>query len=408
MNSLQQIIDSKIKIKVEFLDEVHEELLCNINKYPSDVVERMKKLVSDGLIVDGYDFLEYYLFHNKRYGIKKENFIEMIPCQSNMLRMHFDIKDNQLFKLRNIALDKGITEHIGESVGMLTISHCFDIISADWNFIPESNKQKTLDCSLAIANSGLIELEAKGTSAINISFSQPKKSILNKKKNKKPVKGKYYYGSITTIDTSNLTCYLLDPPGNDGKLDLKRLRVVNRLSYYYEILRIIAPKSELINILMERIESIRDYGSDIESLPELKPKNRSHFNYQSNNEPTFFFQSYYHDKENIKFGGRFFYLQRGVALFIGVENGLLNKIVNQNPDDLLTVVDELSSIEINELVNRSAIQTTTRDGQLFNVKINGKDKKIFGGKFFSDSSTLQMNGRVYIKNGLALGIISND
>ena len=263
MNSLNEIIKSQINIKIEFFDETHKKLLCNKRKYPSDVVERMKKLVSDGLVVDGHDFLEYYLFHNKRYGIEKEDFIEMIPSKSNELRMHFDIKNNQLFKLRNIALDKTITEHIGESVGMLAISHCFNIQSADWSFIPESNKQKTLDCSLAISDTGLIELEAKGTSAVDINLSAPSNSIFEKKKNKKSAKGKYYYGSITTIDTSNLTCYLLDPPGNDGNFDLKRLRVTNRLSYYYEILRVIAPSSELIDILMDRIESIREFKYDL-------------------------------------------------------------------------------------------------------------------------------------------------
>lgn len=396
MNSLNEIIKSQINIKIEFFDETHKKLLCNKRKYPSDVVERMKKLVSDGLVVDGHDFLEYYLFHNKRYGIEKEDFIEMIPSKSNELRMHFDIKNNQLFKLRNIALDKTITEHIGESVGMLAISHCFNIQSADWSFIPESNKQKTLDCSLAISDTGLIELEAKGTSAVDINLSAPSNSIFEKKKNKKSAKGKYYYGSITTIDTSNLTCYLLDPPGNDGNFDLKRLRVTNRLSYYYEILRVIAPSSELIDILMGRIESIREFKYDLESLEKLKPKNRPRFNYASGNEPTFFFRSYYHDSKEMKIGGRFFYLQEGLSLFIGVENNLLNKIVNQNVDHLLSVDDELSSIEINELVNRTAIQTTTRDGQ----RIKVEDKLFFG------SSQLKMSGRVYIKNGLALGVIS--
>ena len=37
----------------------------------------MKKLVSDGFMVDGYDFIEYYLFHNKRSGIEKNDFIEI-------------------------------------------------------------------------------------------------------------------------------------------------------------------------------------------------------------------------------------------------------------------------------------------------------------------------------------------
>ena len=79
-----------------------------------------------------------------------------------------------------------------------------------------------------------------------------------------------------------------------------------------------------------------------------------------------------------------------------MENNLLNKIVNQNVDHLLSFDDELSSIEINELVNRTAIQTTTRDGQ----RIKVEDKLFFG------SSQLKMSGRVYIKNGLALGVIS--
>ena len=396
MNSLNDIIKSKIKVNIEFFNDEHEKLLCNKRRYPSDVVDRMKKLVSDGFMVDGYDFIEYYLFHNKRSGIEKNDFIEMIPSASNMLRMHFDIKDNQLFKMRNIALDKGITEHIGESVGMLVISHCFNILRADWNFIPESNKVKTLDCSLAVSNNGLIELEAKGTSAIAINLSSPSSSITKKKKGKKSAKGNYYYGTITTMDTSNLTCYLLDPPGSDVKLDYVRLRLLNRLSYYYEVFRVIAPTSELIDILMERIELLREKNQDIKSLGRLKPKNRSQFNYSTGSQPTFFFQSYYNDKDGVKFGGRFFYLEKGRSLFIGVENTLLSKIVDQSVDDILTVSDELSYFEVNSLVDRNALQTTTRDHQVLEIK----DKR------FTNSERLRMRGRVYLKNGLALGILS--
>ncbi|WP_230353725.1 hypothetical protein [Lelliottia sp. WAP21] len=396
MNSLNNIINSKLKINIEFFNDAHKKLLCNKKKYPSDVVERMKKLVSDGLVVDGHEFMEYYLFHNKRSGIEKDDFIEMIPSASNILRMHFEIKNNQLFKMKNVALSKEITEHIGESVGMLVIAHCFNILSADWNFIPESNKVKTLDCNLAVSNNGLIELEAKGTSAVVINLSSPSSSITDKKKGKKSTKGNYFYGTITTIDTSNLTCYLLDPPGSDVEFDYVRLRFLNRLSYYYEILRVIAPTSELIEILMERIELVRDEFYDIKSLWPLKPKNRANFNYSTDSQPTFFFQSYYNNNDKVKFGGRFFYLQKGVSLFIGVDKALLNTIVEQSIDDLLTFSDELSYVEVNELVDRKAIQTTNRNHQDLNIE----DKN------FTNSERLKMSGRVYIKNGLALGVLN--
>ncbi|HEL6347421.1 TPA: hypothetical protein UO052_003727 [Klebsiella pneumoniae] len=147
---------------------------------------------------------------------------------------------------------------------------------------------------------------------------------------------------------------------------------------------------------MERIELLREKNQDIKSLGRLKPKNRSQFNYSTGSQPTFFFQSYYNDKDGVKFGGRFFYLEKGRSLFIGVENTLLSKIVDQSVDDILTVSDELSYFEVNSLVDRNALQTTTRDHQVLEIK----DER------FTNSERLRMRGRVYLKNGLALGILS--
>lgn len=97
----------------------------------------------------------------------------------------------------------------------------------------------------------------------------------------------------------------------------------------------------------------------------------------------------------MKFGGRFFYLEKAVH-FYWCGNTLLSKIVDQSVDDILTVSDELSYFEVNSLVDRNALQTTTRDHQVLEIK----DKR------FTNSERLRMRGRVYLKNGLALGILS--
>ncbi|HBR2697756.1 TPA: hypothetical protein MA044_004313 [Klebsiella pneumoniae] len=393
MNGFKQLISSTIKVDVEFFDDTHKDLLCDRNKYPIEVIRKMKHAVKNGLSISGVDFLTYYLFHNKRYGIDKQNFIEAIPAQSDLLSLHLDVNNSQMFKRHNVALPKEITEHIGESVGMLLISHCFNITSADWGFISESNKAKTLDCSLAISDDALIELEAKGTSAKVLNLSGPSNSILDKKKENKRPKGNYSYGSITTIDMQRLTCYLLDPPGTDKRLDYTRLRFINNLKYYNEVFKVIAPKSELIDVLNERIEEIN--SSEGYSFDTLRPKNRYEFNYGSGNEPTFFFRSYYHERGPVKFGGRFFYINKSTTLFVGVTNDLLNRVVGQDPFNISSHDERVNIVSINEKVNGSAFQKTQRDES----DINSMDNA------FGNKEGVRVKGRVYIKNGLALGIL---
>lgn len=280
---------------------------------------------------------------------------------------------------------------------MLIIAHCYGITNADWDVIPKSNKNKTLDFNLAISASGLVHLETKGTSAVKLAITKPYNDII-KKKNTNPVTcGNFNYGTIATIDCNETCCYLVDPPGNDDEIDIIYLRFFSRIKYYLRILNVIAPESELIGIIEERIQLLVDGQIDYRANIKLKPQKRKRFNYDSINTPTYFFNAFYDGHLNGGFGGRCFYIDSNTLLFISVTKGLLVEIVSQD----------------SEYISRE----TVTDGENFDVSlsvpINALHRKDEGGlpvvsedKFYNVNENLMVEGTLHFKNGVVIGVLT--
>lgn len=419
MAKLKKIINGNIKTDVKFLDKTHEKLLTNKTVYPSSVVDRLNEIVKNGLSVSGRDFLIYYLFHKKGCGISQKKFIETLSAAETMMKLHVQYLDSNIFKIPNIKVTRAIAENIGESIGMLTLAKCFDISNADWDVIPENNKHKTFDFKLGVSKKGTVQLETKGTAAIKINLSGPTLSILAKKKSNPKAFGNYYYGSIVTIDNNGLKCYLLDPPANDEQQDLTRLMLISRMRYYNRIFNIIAPKSELISIVEERIQMLEHDDSDVHKLPKLKPINRNKFNYHGENKPTFFFNSYY-QSEGYKFGGRGFYIDENSLFFVGVTNDLLCEIIDQNVRYITRDYKKIANKKLDEI--RSYFQRDNNSMEniksdysqpvKISIPINALHRddteynnNIANSKFFSVEDFLDAEGDVYFIDGIVIGIL---
>ncbi|HID3528808.1 TPA: hypothetical protein ACXE51_002088 [Serratia marcescens] len=421
MAELEKIIDGVVEADVDFLDKTHETLLTNRNNYPGSVVDELNDLIKNGLSITGREFLIYYLFHKKGCGIPQDEFIENLSAAEGMMALHLQYIKPNICKRPNRSVTRPIAENIGESIGMLALAKCFGVSNADWDVIPESNKCMTLDFKLCVSELGTIQLETKGTAAKKINLSGPTKSILEKKKSTEKPDGNYYYGSIVAIDNKRLKCYLLDPPANDEKQDLKRLMLISRMRYYNRLFSIIAPKSELISIVDERVVMLENNAFDLNELPVLKPEKRSHFNYHGNNRPTFFFNAYY-QSEGGKFGGRGFYIDESSLFFVGVTNELLCEIVDQDvrfiTRDYRATNDKKNSGKIISDIQQDGAGVADIDaGYSLHVKISmpinalhrdnvGSNGHIADGKFFSIDNYLDVEGELHFINGIVIGVLN--
>ncbi|EMJ7588802.1 hypothetical protein ACTPT9_003504 [Serratia marcescens] len=397
MSKLKGFLAVNFDTKIKFYNFSHGKKLLNRENYPLNVIDKIKNIVRSGCNINGGDFVLYSLFHNKSFGITQSEFSSKIHSMENILSMHISALNSTLQKRYSQALPRGVTDNIGESIGMLVISHCYNIADADWDVIPETNKKKTMDFKLAISNSGLVNLETKGTSAVILSLTKPYKDICKKKIANPVTPGNFNYGTITTIDTKEICCYLIDPPGNDEEVDLIYLRIVSRLQYYLRVLNIIAPESELINIIDERIKQLIDKEIDCRDNVKLKPVKRASFNYSSGNMPTYFFNAYYDGSLNGGFGGRCFFVDSNNLLFLGVSNNLLIEIVNQSSDQIAR--DLVSDGEYFE------VSMDIPDNALHRKDENGKNI-VSEERFYNTNEILRAEGQLYFKNGIVIGILS--
>lgn len=396
MSQLTGFLSGNFVTKIKFYNLSHGKKLLNKTNYPLDVINNIKWIVRNGCNIKGVDFVLYCLFNNKSYGITQSVFGSMIHSMENLLSMHISALNSTLQKRYNNALPRHVTDNIGESIGMLVISYCYNIADADWDVIPETNKKKTLDFKLAISTSGLVHLETKGTSAVHLSLTKPYNDICKKKNANPVVSGNYNYGTIATIDTKEICCYLVDPPGNDEEVDLIYLRIISRLRYYLRVLNIIAPESELINIIDARIQQLSDKEIDYRDNIKLRPIKRASFNYSSGNMPTYFFNAYYNENLNGGFGGRCFFVDSNNLLFVGVSTNLLVEIVNQNSDEIARdLVAESEYYEVSMDIPVNALHRKDENG----LTIVSEER------FYNVNGNLMAEGQLHFKNGVVIGVL---
>ncbi|MDK2366144.1 hypothetical protein P2G82_18310 [Citrobacter braakii] len=397
MSQMKGIMNEVFVFKVKFYNLAHRLMLLDNLKYPQNAIKEIRDVIRNGCTINGVDFVLYTLFYNKGYGIAQSEFATKISSMEDMLSLHITTSNSTIQKKYRKALPRGVTDNIGESIGMLIIAHCYGISNADWDVIPESNKNKTLDFKLAISASGLVQLETKGTSAIKLAITKPYNDICNKKNTNPVTFGNYNYGTIATIDRKEICCYLVDPPGNDDKVDVISLRFFSRLQYYLRILNVIAPESELIEIIEERIQLLIDGEVDYRENKKLKPKKRKGFNYDSSNTPTYFFNAFYDGHLNGGFGGRCFFIDSNTLLFIGVTKDLLVEIVSQD----------------SEYISRETLSDVENFEVRMSVPINALHRKDDGGlpivseeKFYNANENLMVEGTLHFKNGVVIGVLS--
>ncbi|AMB73468.1 hypothetical protein NS303_20770 [Pantoea ananatis] len=396
MSQMQGIIESNLLIKVKFYNLPHRLKLLNKANYPKKVTDEIRRVIKNGCNIKGADFVLYTLFYNKGYGITQAEFATKVKSMEDLLSLHIVVSNSTIQKRYRRALPRGVTDNIGESIGMLIISHFYGITNADWDVIPESNRNKTLDFSLAISASGLVQLETKGTSAIKLAISKPYNDICKKKNVKSVINGNYNYGTIATIDQNEVCCYLVDPPGNDDEFDVVFLRVFSRLQYYLRILNIIAPESELIEVIDKRLSQLLNESFDYTEDIKLKPNSRGSFNYDSGNRPTYFFNAYYDGDTKGGYGGRCFFVDSTSLLFVGVTNDLLVEIVNQDFEYISRDINsEGENVEVRMSVPINALHRKDESG----VTIISDDR------FYNAHQNLNVEGTLNFKNGLVIGVL---
>lgn len=224
------------------------------------------------LALSTQDLLAYYLYYKKQPGVPGFSTHDDVAQQWAKALVEFegqlDFAASTLRLIKNVTLDTGTTERMGEAIGLSVASNLHGLHQADWSRIPESNKSKTLDFwrpCLASDGRQFIQVEAKGSASDNNdgkspSISKHKASIKAKKQQVTPdIRSQsVLYGTIAVVDnrpTSTARCWLVDPPaGIPG--DPVRFKTVNRLKYIGALISLISPRSVLAATLQTRLSAL--------------------------------------------------------------------------------------------------------------------------------------------------------
>jgi hypothetical protein len=342
---------SIVKIKVNFYDKEQKDLLEK--NFPKDF-ELLKKYDGNTIDISLEDFKTYAYFRHqfiKSTG-KHQTFLDLKPIAQNWghYDSYFELQGDKLVNVYPERIEAtDVSEMIGVAGGLAVASEIYGLTQADWTKIPITTAHKDFDFKhTSCISDRFINIESKGSVADNnsakeSSVSNLKNNILEKKKDD-GFKKKYDYGRDTCIGivtvadkTNNLQSWLVDPPIEDLESSPEKVKLLKRLYFYHSIFRLMSKRSYLSITLANRIKAI-ELTSDYKNLDKVPLLNYS-FDKIQLTESFINSRSRTKDKKVI---GNTFLIDKAIY-FIGIETDLINPIIYQNFDEILSLKTKTST-----------------------------------------------------------------
>lgn len=257
-----------LRFDISFYDDKHRDALMK-HKY----AHRIKQLVDFGLSEKEKEFQVYAMFTEQDGRPRFRNYSELkrlVPSRIKLLKDYIDTNKGTVRSLVPPGKNQ-VTERVGVAAALLVVNKIFDVHRADWERIPETSKNKTMDFQLASDGTDFILVEAKGTVFETGNLHRDTKLEGHIKEKKKAHLSKNpgltsLFGVITGIPcqlNKNAQCLLLDPLFEDIEMDPAKYQLLSRLYFYSRILRVIS-RGQLVRALLNRIEVIKRSGNYIE------------------------------------------------------------------------------------------------------------------------------------------------
>jgi hypothetical protein len=374
MNSLVTIPQPAVQVAVGFYDQAEEQRLQG---YPT--FDRMRNLVAEGVSVPTAEFLIYYLYHRRRPG--KAGFRDYEELGAQIHRALTDLEGFVAFNGSSISTVPdvvsqilGITEHVGESIGLSVVNRIHDLTEADWDTIPRvpgRRGQPSFDYSqMAMPNVGsdgelVVQLEAKGTSVPrsgehHANVRQQKHRIAEKKSKIRELEEReeyrypadLRYGTIAVLGMDRdepVHCWLVDPDPAGRAARAYRVRLLNRMMFLGDWIRFISPRSQFAAALSTRISALMRiaHPRELDGVPLASASGES-FEFSPwdpfRQRPCSFFGTKSHVTDGPA-GGVVLKLTDRHLLFAGIQQDLVFLAANQEFERILRFSARAGSVE---------------------------------------------------------------
>lgn len=251
------------RIEVAYYDDTHK---AQIDAGP--LRAQAKRLVAKGLQVTEEEFLAYAMFTEWKDQPGWRTFAELkahLPSRVQELRDYFTFDPTIHPKFKPTDTNKHLVERVGVAGALQVMGELLGVTEADWDKIPETTTNKTLDFARrAAANSNLIvEVEAKGAQVSSPTLKSEvsaKHTDIEKKKASQPApKGVARFGVILAVSadpTTTARAWLLDPEGQSPDRAPMDVKLESRLRFYARNLALVVD-GYLSVAVQNRIEVLR-------------------------------------------------------------------------------------------------------------------------------------------------------
>lgn len=417
--SILELPQQTIRVDVSFYNEEEKEKLSH---YPSG--EMMQKIVSEGIEIPTAEFLTYYLFYLKKTGALNFNSYTSLGRYLDRAIMELDglIKFNGHSISTVPGVDhqvKGISEHIGESVGLAVANRIHELTEADWGVIPEKGGRgapPNFDYQIASDGRAFIQLENKGSSVsdnreLSDAIYGQKLKIIKKKEKLNELSrqgmdefpGSLRYGTISAVDPrrdGNVKCWLVDPPPDIIEENPRRFKLLRRMNFLLEWISIVSPRSQLASALATRI-------ADMKVLPDPFRLNGIPLR-NSNNKPFEFapmgryfnHTTFLSTKSRVTdgpAGGVVVQLSESALFLIGIREEFASMAANQNFEEIENYKTHTGSIN-------KTVDCVFGQGRFNSLRLpeSLKNRVRKSGGYFS----FRLNGLLhYSQSGLVFGVL---
>jgi len=272
-----------VKIKVDYYDSQQANLIRQ--NFPHDF-DKINSVAGNIIEVPIEDFKTYAFFRHQTDHNDFRTFTDIAKLSKNwgIYDSYFDF-DSTTGKITNkypgIIDNNDVPEIIGIGGGLSVAGQIYDLTQADWTKIGIQTHKDFDFTKNAVTSNRNVVLETKGSvidnNQMRSEVSNHKSNILEKKGDTK-FKQKYNYsqntclGIITAADKKNiLQSWLVDPPTENISFDLRKIKLLKRLHYYYSIIRFLSKRTYFALVLANRIKTIEliaDYNS-LDGIPLL-------------------------------------------------------------------------------------------------------------------------------------------
>ncbi|WP_321818526.1 MULTISPECIES: hypothetical protein [unclassified Paraburkholderia] len=363
-----------IRVNLNYYNNDHRILLTTHQPYAAAGTAARVAFYRRNPVIRRADFLSYFLIHRQALSGYRtyQDLLTKAHAASTWIEDVIVPTSPTIQLAQQGYSDNGLSERIGESIGLSVISRLHGMTDADWtklDTISGVNGQPTFDFQIGSDGARIIQVEAKG-SMVDDCTKKPSKvsnhasNIAHKKSGIAQLATYRYpssirYGTIAAIDaTHDAQCWLLDPPAQDFSIAPQELRIIKRLAFAAKSIALVAPTATLPAAIAKRINEIWKGSANAFEGKVLQTGTGTLFSHQTYVEQYLSSRKTY--LRDIDVVGRLLPSDHDSPMFIGMMGNLARLAIQQSFSEIVNIEYSQTDLGVHQITAGDPTQEVGR------------------------------------------------